>query len=104
MVRGSVRDYARRTPCGADVGLVVEVADTSLEDDRKMALTYSGGSIPVYWIVNLKARQVEVYTLVKRRGTASGYGRPRVFKAGQSVPVVLDGVEVGRIAVADILP
>ena len=33
VVRGSVRDYARRTPCGADVGLVVEVADTSLEND-----------------------------------------------------------------------
>jgi hypothetical protein len=44
-----------------------------------------------------------VYTLVKRRGTP-GYGKPRVFKAGQSVPVVIDGVQVGQIAVADILP
>jgi hypothetical protein len=40
---------------------------------------------------------------LKRRGT-SGYGKPRVFKAEQSVPVVIEGVEVGRIAVADILP
>jgi hypothetical protein len=59
--------------------------------------------IPVYWIVNLKARQVEVYTLSKRRG-AIGYGKPRIFKTGQSVPVVVDGKEVGRIAVVDILP
>jgi len=27
-----------------------------------------------------------------------------VFKPGQDVPVVIHGVEVGRIAVADILP
>jgi hypothetical protein len=33
-----------------------------------------------------------------------GYGKPRIFKSGQSVPVVIDGAEVGRIAVSDILP
>ena len=49
------------------------------------------------------ARQVEVYTLLKRQG-ANRYGKPRIFKAGQSVPVVIEGVDVGRIAVADILP
>ena len=68
-----------------------------------MADVYGPAGIPVYWIVNLKARQVEVYTLLKRPG-ASRYGKPRIFKAGQSVPVVIEGVEVGRIAVADILP
>jgi hypothetical protein len=40
---------------------------------------------------------------LKRRGP-SGYGKPRVFKSGQSVPLVIEGAEVGRIAVADILP
>jgi Uma2 family endonuclease len=101
VVRGSVRDYARRTPGGDDVGLVVEVADTSLKEDRAMAFVYGAAGIPVYWIININAHQVEVYTL-RRRGGA--YGKPRVFKAGQSVPVVLDGVEVARVAVADILP
>jgi Uma2 family endonuclease len=100
VVRGSARDYARRTPGGDDVGLVVEVADTSLKDDRAMALVYGAAGIPVYWIINVKAQQVEVHTLRRRGG---GYGKPRVFKAGQSVPIVLDGVEVGRIAVSDIL-
>jgi Uma2 family endonuclease len=101
VVRGAARDYARRTPGGDDVGLVVEVADTILKEDRAMALVYGAAGIPVYWIINVNGRQVEVYTLRQRGG---GYGKPRVFKAGQSVPVVLDGVEVGRIAVADILP
>ena len=54
-------------------------------------------------LLNLKARQVEVYTLLKRR-EATRYGASRIFKEGQSVPVVIEGVEVGRIAVAEILP
>jgi hypothetical protein len=32
------------------------------------------------------------------------FGRPRIYKAGKTIPVVLDGVEVGRIAVVDVLP
>jgi PII-like signaling protein len=41
--------------------------------------------------------------ILKRRG-ASGYGKPRVFRVGQSVPVTIESVEVGRVAVADIVP
>jgi Uma2 family endonuclease len=103
MARGDIEDYADRHPGPADLAMVVEVAVSSVPDDRQMAEVYGPAGIPVYWIVNLKARQVEVYTLLKRRG-ASRYGKPRVFKAGQSVPVVIEGMEVGRIAVADILP
>ncbi len=43
--------------------LVVEVADTSLDRDRgtKQGL-YARAGIPVYWIVDLPARQVEIYS------------------------------------------
>ena len=43
--------------------MLVEVADGSLEIDRseKMA-AYAIGDIPVYWIINLIDRQVEVYS------------------------------------------
>ena len=68
-----------------------------------MAEVYGPAGIPVYWILNMKARQVEVYTLLKRQGSPR-YGKPRVFKAGQSVSVVIEGVDVGRIAVNEILP
>ena len=100
MARGDKRDYATRHPGPADLALVVEVAESSLAEDRKLASVYGAAGIPVYWIVNLKARQVEVYTLMRR----GGYGKPRIFKAGQSVPVMIAGVNVGQIAVADILP
>ncbi len=103
MARGDIEDYVDRHPGPTDLAMVVEVAASSVSVDRQMADVYGPAGIPVYWILNLKARQVEVYTLSKRRG-ASRYGKPRVFKVGQSVPVVIEGVEVGRIAVADILP
>jgi Uma2 family endonuclease len=103
IARGEIEDYADRDPGPADLAMVVEVAASTIAEDRQMATVYGPAGIPVYWIVNLKARQVEVYTLLKRRGN-SGYGKPRVLKAGQSAPVVVEGKVVGRLAVTDILP
>ncbi len=48
----------------------------------------------------LSDRQVEVYMVPY----ADGYHSRQDFTSGQHVPVVVDGVETGRIAVADILP
>jgi Uma2 family endonuclease len=103
VARGDIEDYADRDPEPADLAMVVEVAASRVSDDRRMADIYGAAGIPVYWIVNLKARQIEVYSLIRRRGV-SVYGKPRIFKAAQSVPVVIADVVVGRIAVADILP
>jgi Uma2 family endonuclease len=100
VVRGSIRDYSQRSPGAADVALVVEVAESSLAEDRKMAQIYGGSGIPAYWIVNVVDRQVEVYTLPY----ADGYHSRQDYTSDQDVPVVIDGVEVGRIRVADILP
>ena len=101
VVRGTVRDYEERTPGPADVALVVEIADSSLAEDRKLAAeVYGPAGIPVAWIVDLRGRRVEVYT----GPGPQGYGPPETFEEGQSVPVVIDGRELGRIAVEDILP
>jgi Uma2 family endonuclease len=101
VVRGTIVDYAERHPGPDDVALLVEVADASLADDRKLAAeVYGPAGIPVYWIVDVKGRRVEVYT---QPGPA-GYGKTEVFAEGQSIPVAIGGREVGRIAVADILP
>ncbi len=100
VVRGTIREYSRRHPGAADVGLVVEVLDSSLRENRKMAQIYGASGIPVYWIVNLVDNRVEVHT----EPSSVGYSTITVFPAGQSVPVVIGGVEVGQIAVSDILP
>jgi Uma2 family endonuclease len=101
VVRGTILEYAERHPGPDDVALLVEVADASLADDRKLAAeVYGPAGIPVYWIVDVNGRRVEVYT---QPGPA-GYGKTEVFAEGQSIPVAIGGREVGRIAVADILP
>jgi Uma2 family endonuclease len=101
IVRGSDDDYKHRTPAPVDVGLLVEVSESNLDRDQGEKLSaYATGNIPVYWIVNLVDSQVEVYT----GPCPEGYRSRQVFNPGQTVPVVIDGIEVGRIAVADILP
>jgi Uma2 family endonuclease len=101
VVRGAIRDYERHHPGPGDIALIVEVADSSLADDHKLATeVYGPAGIPVYWIVNLVHRQVEVYT---DPGPA-GYRSSEVFPEGQSVPVVIDGEPLGWIAVAEVLP
>jgi Uma2 family endonuclease len=105
VVRGQRRDYARRHPGPEDVALLVEVADTSLERDRGWKKRiYAAAEIPVYWIVNLADRQVEVFAGPSGPGDEPDYGTRQVFLPGDQVPVVLDGNEVGRIAVDDLLP
>ncbi len=100
VVRGSIRDYSQRTPEAGDAAMVVEIADSSLAADRKMAGIYGSAGIPVYWIVNLIDRQVEVYT---DPGPA-GYATRTDYRPGQQIPVVIGGQAVGQIAVVDLLP
>ena len=58
--RESIRDYSARHPGPADLALAVEVADSSLEEDRMQVDIYGRAGIPLYWIINLIDRQVEV--------------------------------------------
>jgi Uma2 family endonuclease len=100
IARGAPRDYLARYPEPADTALVVEVSYTSLDEDRAMADIYGAGGIPVYWIVNLLDGQVEVYS----DPGPDGYRTHEVLAPGHVLHVVVDGVEIGEIAVAEILP
>jgi hypothetical protein len=59
--------------------------------------------IPVYWIVELNRRVVEVRTLPFGKGKKAGYARCEIFQERDLIPVVLDAIEVGQVAVADLL-
>jgi Uma2 family endonuclease len=101
VARGSRDDYRDRIAEAADVVLAVEVSDTTLDRDQGPKwLAYAKGRIPVYWIVNLVDGQVEVYT----DPGPDGYSTCQVFVPGQEIPVVIEGVVVGQIAAAGILP
>jgi len=101
VVRGDPEVYSTRHPGPADVVLLIEVSEASLDRDKgKKYLNYARSGIPAYWIVNLVDRQLEVYT----GPGPDGYRASEILKPGQEVSVLIDGVEVGRIAVGEILP
>lgn len=103
--RGNARDYSTRHPGPADVGLVIEVANTSLlRDQRDKARIYARAGIVCYWIVNLDDRRVEVFTQPSGPSAAPAYASVAHHAAGDSVPLVLDGASVGTVPVADLLP
>jgi Uma2 family endonuclease len=105
VTRGEIRDYGARDPEPPDVALVIEVADSSLDDDRNvMSRIYGGGGVALYWIVNLVDRQVEVYSGPSGSSEPLGYRHCEVYRPGQEVPLVINGTEVARIPVADLLP
>jgi Uma2 family endonuclease len=101
IAKGSTRDYVNRHPGPADIALLVEVSESTLDRDQvRKQLIYGCVGIPVYWIVNLVDRRVEVYTVPN----AVGYASRVDFGDGQVVPVVIGGAQVGQIAVDSILP
>ncbi len=103
VVRGSPRDHLRlgRCPEPGEVALVIEVSDASLARDRSEKLrAYARGGIPTYWIVNLVDRQVEVFA----QPEGLKYSLARVLRAGQTLALIVDGTQVGEIAVAELLP
>jgi len=105
VVRGLDEDYLERDPAAEDVPFVVEVADSSLHDDAgEMLRLYAAALIPIYWIVNIPNRRIDVYSRPVSLPGASRYEDVRYFGPDEMVPVIIDGVEVGMIAVKDILP
>jgi Uma2 family endonuclease len=74
--------YSHRHPVPADVYLLVEIADTSLEYDRERKLpAYGRAGICEFWIVNLENQAVEVY----REPHLAGYGSTSIARAGDTV-------------------
>jgi len=105
VARGHRRDFSDRHPGPDDVGLLVEVADASLDRDRGWKKRiYAAAGIPIYWIVNLIDRRVEIFSKPTGPGDQPGYAVRQEFQVGDIIPVVLDGSEVGQIAVNDLLP
>jgi Uma2 family endonuclease len=105
VVRGSELDYLSRHPGPADMALVVEVSESSLPHDRlHKTRIYARASVPVYWIINLVDRQVEAYTHPTGPDPAPSYRAQQVYRAGDLVPFVVDGRELGPIPAQDLLP
>ena len=93
-------------PRAADTFVVMEVSDSSLGYDRGDKLrVYARAGIPVYWVVNVVDRQVEVLTdPVTPVGGAPHYRTSTIYSPGDTVPLVIRGQPVAALAVADFMP
>lgn len=104
-VRGSERQWFQRHPGPADIGFLVEVSDTTLAKDRSVkGAAYARNRIPVYWIINIAERRVEIYTDPTGPDAMPAYRQRRDYGPDDAVPLVLEGREFGTIAVKDLLP
>jgi Uma2 family endonuclease len=104
VVRGASEQFKERHPGPADLVLVVEVSDSSLQQDRvAKKMVYAGAGISVYWIINLVDRQVEVFTEPTGATESPDYRVAHIYKAGDRVPVSIDQRSIGAIDVKKLL-
>lgn len=74
--------YAQALPTAADVLLIIEVADTSVDYDRDIKLpAYARSGIPEVWIANLTAETVEAHTELLN----GSYRTVRSYQRGDSI-------------------
>ncbi len=78
-------NYRRKRATAADVRLLVEVADSSLAQDRgRKARIYAEAGVADYWIVNLREECIEVY----RDPLGDSYRSMTVFRSGEVIPLL----------------
>jgi len=102
VLRGTPKDYLGRY-AAADVGLIIELSESSLRTDTGIKLgNYAEASIPAYWVINLVKNVIQTYETPippERR-----YESAQTYAVGQAVPLRLDGVLVAEIPALDLLP
>lgn len=90
------RNYRKRRPEPADVLLLIEVAESSLANDRgEKASLYAEAGVAEYWIVNLRDETIEIH----RKPKGDRYREITTVGVGQSIsPVAFPSLklDVGR--------
>jgi hypothetical protein len=103
IARGPGLRYFTTHPTPRDIALAIEVADTSLLEDRKdKGRLYARARIPIYWIINLPDTQIEVYSQPKT-GRSARYHKCDIYQSGQQVPLTIGGIKVRPIDVHELL-
>jgi Uma2 family endonuclease len=105
IVRGDETTYLTRHPTVPDIGLLVEVSDSTLPGDRDdKGRIYARAAIPCYWIVNLNDHQIEVYTSPSGPAPDPRFAQRVDYCPGDSMPLTLGGTAQLLVAVQDLLP
>lgn len=100
LARGAEETYDRRHPRVADLGVLIEVGDsTFLSDRRYKGVLYAKAKVPEFWLVNVVKRQIEVYA----KPRAGKYQKPIAYSENQSIPLILDGEKIADIPVSELI-
>lgn len=74
--------YEKSHPRPADVLLLIEVSNSTVETDREIKrMLYAEAGIEEFWLVNLKENTVECYSSPKN----GSYRLAQIFEAGEAV-------------------
>jgi Uma2 family endonuclease len=104
VARGPRTRYRSKAPRAADLGFLAEVADSSYAKDRGPKWKkYAGCGVPTYWIVNIPERRIEVYSSPSGRGKSARYTDHKNYGPDEEVPIIVEGRELGRIKVSEIV-
>jgi|SRR5579883_2627958 len=104
-LRGDETSCDRRLPTAADIGLVIEVSDSTLAFDRRdKGRIYDRAMISVYWVINVVDEQIEVYSDPDSSANPHAYRTRTDYKPGDTLPITLDGQVAGTIPVSELLP
>ncbi|NJK75962.1 MAG: Uma2 family endonuclease [Oscillatoriales cyanobacterium RU_3_3] len=105
VIRGDRRQYHDRHPGAEDIAMIIEISDSTLQRDRTIKKRiYACAGIAIYWIVNLAESRVEVYDRPSGNTAQPDYDRMLNYERSFSIPVIIEGIEIGAIDVNSILP
>ena len=91
--------YESQKPRPKDVLLIIEVADSSIEEDREVkAPLYAENGITEYWIVNLDEDCLEVYRSPRANGA---YRKKQIL--GRKDRIEIAALKGTSFAVADLI-
>jgi Uma2 family endonuclease len=104
VLKGQLSDFENGLPTSAL--LVVEISDATLRTDRTdKASLYASAGIEDYWIVNLKARQLEIYrTPIESKKAKFGWDYKDKTTYKQDDTILPLAAPKAKIKVADLLP
>jgi Uma2 family endonuclease len=103
IVKGAPTDYRNRNPAPGDVTCVIEVSDSSLQQDRDAkSRIYASAGIPMYLIVNLVDRTIEQYTQPSPK--KGRFEQSAVLRRGDRIELPAAGGKILKVAVRSLLP
>jgi Uma2 family endonuclease len=106
VVRGPLARYedANRHPQVDEVGLIVEIAVSSLTRDLTLrAKKFAQALVPNYWVADVLGRRIIEHSALQVVDGVGRYSQVQERKRGDVIRLVLDGQEIAAIPVAELI-